>query len=722
MEIPHRGARPALAPPEIYVHDSNPSDRFRNSSISNSYNSTSSPANIPGPMSIPNARDPVPPPLPPPRHLADIAEGGSNGPDIAWQWGNSHEDNDWRRHIPSVAPGSSLYGSFASRKSMMDERPDFERRTSSTSTIKSLAGTDTREKTYPRIDEGYASLSGTSIGSDKSKSYDPFRSGFQSSVHDKYRSNAQAYDKSLLQKLDARRGSDNTTPPRGYSKSLFSSSASDGSPTSRIALETRFPTPLKPLSLPIITGRPSLVESPLARWAETPLSSAVSSSNPYPRFSMQSQSEYRSPNDTTESDRSPLPYTRRSGSGSGMDLCDDASSVTSRSRDSYDQRVSPDQDVDFQMEETGIRRLQIEEYTRPEIYSPGATVGQKRRASSPPGEDGPLLHSVGSAGDLFRRRESGSRTSPGPRFHSSSGSMSSTASGPRCNSYASTALSIGASSITSMNSYGRLSPGGLSPVPTDGSDSPYVTSLSLNPSPRGSLSRTNHNRTLSETRPIMTSRKLSDSISQSKHSGTPKMQGVFICECCPKKPKKYDSQEELNAHEQEKQYECAYCRNRFKNKNEAERHQNSLHLRRHSWSCAALSGYAAAFHTSPTRPNEADSCGYCGEDFPRSGISSPTASGHQIAVATEQDWEVRIMHLQEMHKFGECNHAKKFFRADHFRQHLKHSHAGTSGKWTNMLENACMKDEPLPEPIRGPERVSPGGARVARINEEEEVL
>jgi hypothetical protein len=37
---------------------------------------------------------------------------------------------------------------------------------------------------------------------------------------------------------------------------------------------------------------------------------------------------------------------------------------------------------------------------------------------------------------------------------------------------------------------------------------------------------------------------------------------------------------------------------------------------------------------------------------------------------------------------------KKFYRADHFRQHLKHSHAGTSGKWTNILENACMKEEP----------------------------
>jgi hypothetical protein len=49
---------------------------------------------------------------------------------------------------------------------------------------------------------------------------------------------------------------------------------------------------------------------------------------------------------------------------------------------------------------------------------------------------------------------------------------------------------------------------------------------------------------------------------------------------------------------------------------------------------------------------------------------------------------------------------KKFFRADHFRQHLKHSHQGTSGKWTNVLENACVKDEP-PE-----KRVSPVVASV----------
>jgi hypothetical protein len=141
----------------------------------------------------------------------------------------------------------------------------------------------------------------------------------------------------------------------------------------------------------------------------------------------------------------------------------------------------------------------------------------------------------------------------------------------------------------------------------------------------------------------------------------------------------------------EKQYTCQFCTNRFKNKNEAERHQNSLHLRRHSWSCGALgSRYHNAFHPSsiPSAqlPNASatDTCGYCGEEFPN---------------FPQPDWDRRLEHLTNVHKFGECNQAKKFFRADHFRQHLKHSHAGTSGKWTNMLENACMKDEPAPVPL-----------------------
>lgn len=164
MDIPHR-TRPSLALPEIYVHESNP-EKFRSKSRSSSYNSASSPSTSAIPMSIPNSRDPVPPPLPPPKYLKDIASGGNNGPDIAWRFGNSHGTSDWGGSIPSsVAPGSSLHGSFASRKGLVDDRPDHCHRTTSTSTIKSRGG-EAQDRTYPK-DEGYSSFTGTSIGSYK---------------------------------------------------------------------------------------------------------------------------------------------------------------------------------------------------------------------------------------------------------------------------------------------------------------------------------------------------------------------------------------------------------------------------------------------------------------------------------------------------------------------------------------------------------------------------
>lgn len=129
------------------------------------------------------------------------------------------------------------------------------------------------------------------------------------------------------------------------------------------------------------------------------------------------------------------------------------------------------------------------------------------------------------------------------------------------------------------------------------------------------------------------------------------------------------------AHESEKQYICAYCPHRFKNKNEAERHQNSLHLRKHSWSCAAIRRPEDAFHHSSS--SNFDTCGFCGEEF----LNQPPSLN------------ARLEHLTNVHKFAECNSTKKFFRADHFRQHLKHSHGGKSGKWTNVLENTCLREE-----------------------------
>jgi hypothetical protein len=166
MEIFHHGQRPSLALPESYVHLSNPSDRFRTWSRSSPQNSTS-PATSSQPILIPNSRDQVPPPLPAPRHLTDIADSGNNRLDITWQWGNSHR-HDWGRPISSMAPPASSYRSLASPKSISNEQPNFTRRGSSTSTSKSMSDGDIREQVYLGIDEGYASLHETSMGSKKS--------------------------------------------------------------------------------------------------------------------------------------------------------------------------------------------------------------------------------------------------------------------------------------------------------------------------------------------------------------------------------------------------------------------------------------------------------------------------------------------------------------------------------------------------------------------------
>ncbi|CVK92442.1 uncharacterized protein FMAN_07338 [Fusarium mangiferae] len=150
----------------------------------------------------------------------------------------------------------------------------------------------------------------------------------------------------------------------------------------------------------------------------------------------------------------------------------------------------------------------------------------------------------------------------------------------------------------------------------------------------------------------------------------------FLCKCCPKRRKRFSTLEELINHENDTQHECSFCGSRFKNKNEAKRHENSLHIRRSSWSCPAISEYHQAFYISLYRPEDTDICGFCGDEFIRAG---PSLS------------DIEIEHLQRVHKIGECNSSKRFYRIDHFQQHLNHFHTGRIGEWTTMLENTCMR-------------------------------
>lgn len=60
-------------------------------------------------MAIPRARDEIPPPLPPPRHIEDLRAGQDPG----WQWGHANNLRDTGfsgNHLATVRPGSSLYG------------------------------------------------------------------------------------------------------------------------------------------------------------------------------------------------------------------------------------------------------------------------------------------------------------------------------------------------------------------------------------------------------------------------------------------------------------------------------------------------------------------------------------------------------------------------------------------------------------------------------------
>ncbi|KAL0934548.1 C2H2 finger domain-containing protein [Colletotrichum truncatum] len=627
MEAPSRYREPAGLP-SILIDSSNPRSSDRSDPFS--LYSSSVAVSIPGSTDRVNA----PPPLPPPRMPFE-------------QDSHMHpqEPRHYHREPSSYSPREhSGYESLSS----FDDRPNYKR-----------AG-----YRHER-DEGYASMGSASSRSlikpySRSECSLPSISAGFGLHHNKFQfqSGADAFT-DMKKKLDPLKTFDN----RPSVSLLSASSASATDPFSRrLSGEQRGPQ----LSLPT-TNLPyhlktNVLDSP-DRYTQTPHSAVSPSPRSQPYHLSQ---DYRSPR--SDLDRSPPQRSRRNNS-------DDASSH------SYEVE-------DMEMEETNsMKRLRIEDPLR--AHYDGA--GTKRRASADPDDNVPMAFT--SQSDLMRRRDGNSRGSPTPRLSAiPQGSVSSVSSSGRAGSYSSN-LSLLTGSIASLGtSYGRISPGGLSPggISPNGTDpscsSPYSASMSLNHSPRGSLSRAPHQRNISDSRPLASPRKLAE-VSK---PGSTKISGFFMCDCCPKKPKKFETAEELAAHEAEKQYECSFCGNRFKNKNEAERHQNSLHVRRHSWSCSALHSYDRAFHDSTNRPGEADSCGYCGEEFPRSGRGpGATAPRH----ATDQDWEERIRHLQEVHKFRECNASKKFYRADHFRQHLKHSHAGTSGKWTNMLENACMLDE-----------------------------
>lgn len=166
-------------------------------------------------------------------------------------------------------------------------------------------------------------------------------------------------------------------------------------------------------------------------------------------------------------------------------------------------------------------------------YSPGSPkAGTKRRASSPPrdSEDRLLLGGVSGVHDVLSRVPShplSPKPCPRPRFHPNTSSCSSASSaGPRHGSLGSSmGMASGASSATSYTSAGRLSPP-LLLVDTHTATQHHRTHSDTTTSGTGLLSST-------------------ESLLHSPRDGLSQTHGTYMCDCCPKKPKKFKTEDEM---------------------------------------------------------------------------------------------------------------------------------------------------------------------------------
>ncbi|KAH8730129.1 hypothetical protein GQ44DRAFT_479769 [Phaeosphaeriaceae sp. PMI808] len=342
-------------------------------------------------------------------------------------------------------------------------------------------------------------------------------------IHQAIQNSSQAYDKQLLSKI----GGPNTptrtnAPPHANS----APDSSDKHPSLH-----KLNGQLKPISVP---NRLHLgLESPGPKWPPSGTTSPAYSGFRSPIF-----------------DSSVDSHRARFGSISTPGPLDE---ISSQHRGSYDHSIFSDQD--FGMEENGMRDLNISDRSpaESEEYQLGPKGGLKRRASSPPSEaareDRPT---TSGHTDLYHRRSAQmlvNRSCAASRFQANAGSISSASSiGQRTGSIASSfGFSTAASSMTSYSGDQRLSPNALSPLgePDSGPVSPYAASRSLNPSPRSSLSRP-HQRGPSETEQPQIRKMSTESMLHPRHNSVvSRIPGAYICECCPKKPKKFDSEEEL---------------------------------------------------------------------------------------------------------------------------------------------------------------------------------
>lgn len=223
-------------------------------------------------------------------------------------------------------------------------------------------------------------------------------------------------------------------------------------------------------------------------------------------------------------------------------------------RKSYD-RLSRGED-DLMMDDipsTHISKLSIRSETPPRSntfssINNSQKAGSKRRASSPPNEDRGLAQGDPSRKTGYENNENSHRRSPngtpytaarcspgiGSKFHASFGMHNGSVGSSFASNGTGWSNSLGASSIvsvaTSYSTQDGNSPRASFPSPSD-LDSSAVDTSYVN-----TTMRTNRQRDMSLPDRDLIPPKLSPG---HKHSG------IYVCECCPKKPKKFDSKMDL---------------------------------------------------------------------------------------------------------------------------------------------------------------------------------
>lgn len=147
MDIPR-----VKSPPSILVNEPHSQHGYR---------TTNKTAGMPilglrGPMQIPNAREPTPAPLPPPRN-PDVYAAGS---DLGYLFATKYNGGAGKGG-GSVSLDSSLRGNWVPRREVdrMVEHQDYMRHENLVPVVKSSVDIDTKLDISRRQDEGYYSLS-----------------------------------------------------------------------------------------------------------------------------------------------------------------------------------------------------------------------------------------------------------------------------------------------------------------------------------------------------------------------------------------------------------------------------------------------------------------------------------------------------------------------------------------------------------------------------------